>query len=301
MKIQYLNNKEIDISEWDDCVQQSVKGLPYAFSFYLAVVAPNFGGVVLNNYEAILPLPTKKKLGIDYVYRPLLCQQLGIVSKQKLSETTIATMIKFISPKIKYINYCVSTKFGNKGNFIPKDNYIINLNQTYPKLLANYKYNTRRQIKIALKNEPNIIEELSIDVIIQFLKQTFSNKNSILSDKDYPILKRLFEVLSANQLGNSIGILNDANELCAVIFYIKTEKRIINLINASTNLAKKNGWMTVLIDHIIKKYSNTNAVFDFEGSNLPTVARFFRSFGSQKTNYYNWQWNRLPFPLRLFK
>jgi len=300
MKIQYLRNSEIDIDLWDDCVRQSIQSLPYAFSFYLAVVAPNFSGIILNNYEAILPLPTKKKLGVEYVYRPLVCQQLGIISKKKLDEVTNLAMVKTIPSKIKYINYCVSTKLSDKGDFIPKDNYIIQLNQTYSNLLANYKYNTRRQIKIALKKEPNIIEDVAIDSVIKLVKQTFNNKNSILSDKDYVTLKKLFEVLSMHKLGHSLGVLNDKNELCAIVFYIKTDKRIINLINASTTIAKKNGWTAVLIDHIIKKHSNTNCVFDFEGSNLPTVARFFRSFGSQKTNYYNWKWSRLPFPLKFF-
>lgn len=300
MKIQYLKNNEIDIDRWDGCVRQSIQSLPYAFSFYLNVVAPSFSGIVLNNYEAILPLPTKKKIGIDYVYRPLVCQQLGIVSKKKLDDIATAAMVKAIPSKIKYINYCVSTKLSDKGNFIPKDNYIIHLDQTYPQLLANYKYNTRRQIKIALKNKPNIVEDVAIDSVIDLMQQTF-NKKSVLSNKDFLILKKLFEMLSKHRLAHSLGILNEENKLCAVVFYIKTNKRIINLINASTTIARKNGWVAVLIDHVIKKHSNANYIFDFEGSNLPTVARFFKSFGSEKVIYYNWQWNRFPFPLRLFK
>jgi len=301
MKIQYLKNSEIDIALWDDCVKQSLQSLPYSFSFYLKIVAPGFSGIILNDYDAVLPLPIKSKFGVEYVFRPLLCQQLGIVSKKKLGAGVIAKMVNAVPAKIKYIDYCVSNKLSDKGSFIPRDNYIIHLNQPYSKLLANYKYNTRRQVKIVLKKEPKIIQNVDVSSIIKLMQQTFDSNNSVLTNKDYVILKELLETLSAQKIGYSLGALNNENKLCAVIFYIITNKRIINLINSSTTFAKKNGLMTVIIDHIIKNNSNKNYTFDFEGSNIPSVARFFRSFGSEKTVYYNWRWNRLPFPFKYLK
>lgn len=301
MKIQYLKNNEIDTELWDDCVRQSIQGFPYAYSFYLNTVAPNFGGLVLNNYEAILPLPTKRKFGIEYVYYPLVCQQLGIVSKKNLDETTIYEMANAIPTKIKYINYCVASKLSNNGKFIPKDNYTINLKQAYTQLLGNYKYNTRRRIKLALKNELAIVCDINLSTVIELMQKTIDPNNSILSSTDYATFKNLLEVLLAKKIGFAVGVLNNKNELEAAVYYVKTEKRIINLLNASTAMAKKKGWVAILIDHIIKEHSNQNYIFDFEGSNIPSIAKFFRNFGSEKNVYYNWQWNRLPFPLKYFK
>jgi len=301
MKIQYLKNNEIDIELWDDCVNQSQEGFPYAYSFYLNIVAPGFEAIVLNNYDAILPLPIKQKYGIQYVYFPLFCQQLGIISKTKLNDTTVAAIVNAIPSKIKYINYCVTNVLGDKGNFIPKDNYIISLKPAYPQLLANYKYNTRRQITLALKSIPLIVSNINVNAILKLTQQTIDPNKSILSKNDYVRLKKLLDVLSAKKIGKAIGLFDNQNELSAVVYYLKTEKRIINLLNASTPAAKKKRWMVVLINHIIKEHSNTNYIFDFEGSNIPSVAKFFRNFGSEKTVYYNWQWNRLPFPLKYFK
>lgn len=301
MKIQYLKNSEIDIELWDDCVKQSLQGFPYAYSFYLNIVAPGFSGVILNNYEAILPLPTKSKFGIKYVFRPLLCQQLGIVTKKKIEETTIKKMINCIPKEIRYINYGTSGKLGNTGSFTPKNNYILHLNKPYPTNLANYKYNTRRGVKIALKQQLKFVEDIPASSIIELMQQTFDRSNLILNDENYTDLKCLLDALYANKLGNSLGIFDERNELIAVVYYIKTGKRIINLINASTAFAKKNNSVMMLIDQVIKKYSDTNYIFDFEGSNIPSVARFFRSFGSEKTEYYNWCWNRLPFPFNYLK
>jgi len=301
MKIRYLKNNEIDIDLWDACVRQSLQGFPYAYSFYLNVVAPNYSAIVLNNYEAILPLPTKKKFGIEYVYYPLLCQQLGVISTIKLSKIVVDKMVNTIPAKIKYINYCVSDKLFDGGSFLPKNNYIIHLNQPYSNILANYKYNTRREIKIALKNEPQIVTNIEASAIVALMRQTYNIDSSVLSIKDYTILEKLLNVLTKQKLGVALGVLNKNKELDAVIYCVKTEQRIINLVNASTGFGKKNGWMAVLIDHIIKQHSNTNYVFDFEGSNIPSVAHFFKNFGSEKTVYYNWLWNRLPFPFKYFK
>jgi len=301
MKIRYLKNNEIDIELWDDCVKQSLQGFPYAYSFYLNIVAPGFSAIILNDYDAILPLPTKQKWGIQYVYYPLLCQQLGLVSKKKLNEATIVKMAISIPKKIRYINYCTSHKLGTLGNFIPKDNYILSLNKPYSAILASYKYNTRRGIKIALKRNPKIVSNIPVSSIIKLMQQTFDRNNSILNNNNYANLKCLLDVLYEKKLGNSIGVFDEKNELIAVVYYIKTDKRIVNLINASTKIAKKNSCMMILIDQIIKEHCSTNYIFDFEGSGIPSVARFFRSFGSEKTTYYNWSWNRLPFPFNYLK
>jgi len=301
MKIQYLKNDQIDIELWDACVKQSLNGFPYAYSFYLNIVAPGFSAIVLNNYEAILPLPTKKKWGVQYVYYPLLCQQLGIVSKKKLDETTIGKMVDVIPKKIKYINYCTSSKIGQEGNFTPRDNYELLLNEPYSTIVANYKYNTRRRIKKALKKKPNIVYDIPVNLIIKLIQQTFNSNNSILSSKNYIDLKYLLNILYEKKIGNSVGILDEKNELIAFLYFLKTDKRIINLLNASTSIAKKNNCVTILLDKTIEKYSNTNCIFDFEGSSIPSIAQFFRNFGAKKTVYYNWCWNRLPFPFNYLK
>jgi len=47
--------------------------------------------------------------------------------------------------------------------------------------------------------------------------------------------------------------------------------------------------MTLVLNYIIKKYSNTNYVLDFEGSMISEIASFFRSFGAIKETYYHYK------------
>ena len=59
--IQYLKNNEIDIEKYDNCIKSSLNSRIYAFSWYLNIVADNWDVLVLNDYEAVMPLPFLKR------------------------------------------------------------------------------------------------------------------------------------------------------------------------------------------------------------------------------------------------
>ena len=79
--IKYLLHHQIDKTKWDRCIKGADNGLIYGHSFYLDHMARHWDGLVLNDYEAIMPLPWNKKYGIYYLYQPFLCAQLGIFGK----------------------------------------------------------------------------------------------------------------------------------------------------------------------------------------------------------------------------
>ena len=56
LDIQYLLHYEIDKSKWDKCINGADNGLIYGYSFYLDHMAKHWDALVLNDYEAIMPL-----------------------------------------------------------------------------------------------------------------------------------------------------------------------------------------------------------------------------------------------------
>ena len=76
--IQYIQNKEINKAKWDDSITESSNGLIYAYSWYLDTMSKNWDALVLNDYEAVLPLTWNKKYGVYYLYQPWFCASLGI-------------------------------------------------------------------------------------------------------------------------------------------------------------------------------------------------------------------------------
>ena len=303
MAIQYLQRNQIDDQQWNHCIKHAIHSLPYAYTFYLDVVAPNWSALIADDYVAVMPLPTRKKYWMQYVFQPTPCPQLGVFSLQTLSSNQLAHFYKAIPSFIKYLNYGLHSNSFHKdfGQFTVNDNYELPLNCSHKELLMNYKYNYRRSIKLALKKDIHFENQVDHHAIIDLLKSSKQQKIAQLNHHLSTQLVQLLDVLEKQNIGFSIGIRNNRQQLCAAVFYIKDAGRIINLINASNQVAHQNSWMKVLIDQLIKQHAGKNLVLDFEGSNIPSIATFFKKFGAQKTSYYVWNWNRLPLGLRWLK
>lgn len=50
------------------------------------------------------------------------------------------------------------------------------------------------------------------------------------------------------------------------------------------------------IDQVMARFAGRRKTFDFEGSDIPEVATFYRSFAPQVEYYSRFHVNRLPFP-----
>ena len=82
----YVENKNIDKVKWDRCIETAGNGLIYANSFYLDAMAKHWDAIVLNDYEAVMPLTWNKKYGIYYLYQPFLCASLGVFGNNLTGE-----------------------------------------------------------------------------------------------------------------------------------------------------------------------------------------------------------------------
>src|SRR5678810_1090309 len=99
--IGYLSHHEIDKTKWDRCIKEADNGLIYGYSFYLDHMAGQWDGLVLNDYEAVMPLTWNKKYGIHYLYQPFLCAQLGLFGKN-ISTALLEAFLHSIPKKFAY-------------------------------------------------------------------------------------------------------------------------------------------------------------------------------------------------------
>ena len=70
------------------------------------------------------------------------------------------------------------------------------------------------------------------------------------------------------------------------------------MFSGSDDTAKETAAMTFLIDSVIKEFSPSQLVLDFEGSNDPDLARFYKGFGAKEIEYNSLEINRFTFPLK---
>ena len=105
--IQYLKRNQLDIIKYDNCIELSLNSRIYVFSWYLDIVSDNWDVLVLNDYEAVMPLPWRQKYFIKYVYPPAWTQQLGVFSNSKINADLVKQFVKSIPKKFKKNNYSI--------------------------------------------------------------------------------------------------------------------------------------------------------------------------------------------------
>ncbi|MBK8472915.1 MAG: hypothetical protein IPL33_12555 [Sphingobacteriales bacterium] len=54
--IRYVAHADIDRLRWDDAITRAANSLPYAYSWYLDIVAPHWDALVTDDYSAVMPL-----------------------------------------------------------------------------------------------------------------------------------------------------------------------------------------------------------------------------------------------------
>jgi hypothetical protein len=302
--ITYLSHKEIDKQKWDNCIQRSVNGMIYAYSWYLDIVSPGWEALVGDEYESVMPLTCRKKFGIHYLFPPFFTQQLGVFSVNKFNEEMIHGFIAAIPSKFSFyeINLNTFNKFSSMDMIIhPNLTHELDLIESYENLQNAYSENLKRNLKKSAAAELIIDKQLSPYLIIKMFRHNKGAQFDQLRQKDYLTLENLIETCLEKGRAQIWGVLTKDKRLCGGAFFVESNGKAIFLFSGSNQVARNNGAMPYLIDRFIMENAHRNLILDFEGSNDHNLARFYKSFGSKECVYLQVKVNRLPWYARLFK
>ncbi len=301
--IRFIQHQDIDFIKWDLCIEQSHFSLVYAYSWYLNKVSPNWHALIVDDYEAVMPLTQNKKWGINYLYQPFFTQQLGVFSKSELSVESIQAFIDAIPSTYRYI----ALQFNESNSAITQlasvkkaKNYILSLNKTYQKIYKSYGSQAKRNIKKAQKFGLTI-EAIYAEKAISFYQQNKGHVTKGVKTKHYQLLSNLFDELNKQNKLLVKGVFEPNGKLVASAAFIVHKGRLIFILGNASHVGREMGAMHFLFDHIILQFADHAMLLDFEGSEIPGIARFFKSFGSSKTHYYKFKLNRLPWFVRWMK
>jgi hypothetical protein len=296
--IRFLQNSEIDRTAWDKCINESRQGLIYGLSWYLDLVSPGWCGLEDDDYSAVMPLPVKKKYGIPYIIQPLYTQQLGVFSEKEVPTEKITEFINAIPPQYKYI--ALNLNFANEispgiASTEMNSNFELALDPSYEYIEAEYSTNTRRNIQKAAGL--NISFNGSKEELVRLkAENTAKNRKRISSQKIIEFVSAVMERGSGFVCSASAG-----DKTCATVFFLHHQKRIYYLIPVSDSLGKEKKAMFAIIDLVIQKFAGSSMILDFEGSNIPGLARFFEGFSAVNHAYPVLKINTMPFPLNQFR
>ena len=301
-QIKYLQQTEIDKTKWDACIEQASNGLIYPYSFYLDSMSKHWDALVLNDYEAVMPLTWNKKYGFYYLYLPAFTASLGVFGKN-LNKELIDDFIRSIPSKFKLIE--ISLNAGNIiGDLKPfsllRCNYILHLNEPYEEIYKAYRDNHKRNISKALQLGCSVNKEIPIDEIIQLNKEQLQQIDGT-KPGDYPNFKTLYEFLKNRGQAKTYAIVDPKKKILASAVFFFSHNRAYYIMVGNDPGGKKLGASHALIDAFIKDHADQNRILDFEGSDIRNLAFFYSSFGATEEIYPSLKINKLPWYVRLLK
>jgi hypothetical protein len=125
-------------------------------------------------------------------------------------------------------------------------------------------------------------------------KENYGRNEASVKFLQYNTLRVLMNYCLQNTFSLTMGAYLPNNKLCAGIFFLHDQDRIIYHFAATDQNARENGAMFLLIDIFIKEHAGQPIILDFEGSADPNVARFYKGFGAKETGFNEILINRLP-------
>jgi hypothetical protein len=291
LKISYIKHADIDKEKWDRCIENAHNGLLYAYSYYLDVMSENWDALVMNDYEAVMPLTWNKKFGIAYLRQPAFTQQLGIfgncIFDNDVTETFMNKALDLFPFAEINLNYSNEYK---KATAI-KSNFILSLNQSFIEIEKEFRKDFVKNIK-----NNNLVFSASEDVekAIRLFKNNYSERIET-PEKDYENILHIYNLLKTKKQILVREVSMKDGTLLATGIFLKDSKRVYYIMSATLKEGRDRQANYFLLYHVIKEFSDQNLIFDFEGSEIPSIKLFFKKFGAVEQSYPFVRINHLPF------
>ena len=135
--------------------------------------------------------------------------------------------------------------------------------------------------------------------MIKLAKEQASN--SSLTADDFTRFEKLFQLLYSKQKATTYGVYTKAGQLIASAAFFFSHKRAYYIMVGNHPDGKTLGASHALINTFIKDNAGENLLLDFEGSDIPSLAFFYSSFGAVEEKYSAVRLNRLPAPIKWLK
>ena len=288
MNIRYVPYDSIDKQKWDKCVGEAPNGSVYVRSVYLDHMSRHWDGLVLDDYAAVFPLTWNRKWGIHYLYQPPLAATGGPISPKKIAPGMVDAFLDAIPPRFKFWDFNLNRESRAEHPMLyERMNFLLPLDKPYDVLKGGYDANTRRNLVKGA--ELSYVNDVTVEEVIKLDGQC---------DQE---TKERFLKLSTH-LEKKIRAVRDAqgNLLASAVFLFSHQTAYYLLVGNHPE-GRKQGASHRLIDGFIGEHAGQELTLDFEGSDIPGVARFYKGFGAKADPYTAIRLNRLPAPLKWLK
>lgn len=283
-EIRFLKRSEIDDERWNECVAGSGFPAVYGQTWYLDAITGNqWSALVYGRYQAVFPLPYRRKYGFWVLYQPFFCQQLGLFALPGVPVRYVDFLkkipLRFIKTHL-HLNESVALPDGIKK----RTNYMLNLKRDYHILEAAYNKDARKNLKKCNEAGMQVTETQNPEAVIHLYREIWGSLNPHVTAEHY---KLFLNACHSAMLHNSLLVLEARIEekVQGAAIFLRSAKMLHYVCAAPAESGRKWGVMHAIIDEVIKKYAGSEMILDFEGSEIKAVADFYCKFSPEHHAY----------------
>jgi len=298
--LRYLSGEEY--RRWDELVEASPQGSLFCRSWWLKVAAPDIR--VLGYFDrgrliAGIPLFFKKRLGVKFCAMPSLTQTWGVVI-----EPIEGKPVHQITRQLEILTIFARHLAGEQVflqrfhpaivNFLPfhwqgfrqvsRVTYVIEYLCDLDRVWAEMRENQRREIRKAEKRGI-VVERCDSEIVAQNLAKTYG-RQGLQSPANTDLLRLVHQAAHQNDAGECFAARDASGRVHAAAMLVWDRKRAYYLAGGGDPTLRTSGATALLLWKMMQFASGRSAIFDFEGSQIPAVERFFRAFGASQVWYH---------------
>jgi hypothetical protein len=284
--LRLLTRKDINHEVWDRLVESSSVENYILYSWAMDATTENWCAIVDVEYDFFLPIPFSVKLGVKRARQQVYSRQVDCIGDSKL----FPKAIEILKTEFKEFDVRFS-----ENQFGISDQYFQLLDLTKE---IDYSKNAKRLIKKA----KHLRYELTTDLAPLMELYTSNTHKKLNNSNDHlPRLKRLMESCLENGKGYAFNAF-DGDKIVGACFIIEDKSTSTYLIGDADRDEKKAGVVYGMMDFAINTAKEKNMKhFDFGGSNVASVAQFYRKFGAEDKKYTRVNWDKSPFWFKVLK
>lgn len=285
----------MNINENKEVVTNSI----FEESWWLDAVAPNQWECIevkdeKGNLTGRWPICYGKILGLKTIRNPQYTQTLGPWIKSDASRYT-----KYLSAKKKVLEQLIAQIPSKPYNFYvtldSSNEYVLpfrwhgfQITPTFSYRFHNlsnldeiYRNIDSKQKSVIKKATATITikDDCTIDVLIEMMQMTNDRQNRKKGIYKDTIL-RIDEACQQHHARKLLVAMDEHAHVHAAAYLVYDDRICYYLMGGANPEYRNSGAQSLLIWEGIKFASTVSKAFDFEGSNVELIERFFRSFGS---------------------
>ena len=163
--------------------------------------------------------------------------------------------------------------------------YILHDIKDSDKILSGLSQQTRRNLKKAEDQSITIRRGVDTDDFFKIQSLTFERQNK-RNTQSSAVMRCLIEKARERGQGDIFGGYDKEGKLHAAAFVVWQNSSAYYIAGGGDPELRSSGAHSLVLWNAIKHVSQYTDTFDFEGSMLPGVERFFREFGAIQTQYF---------------